>query len=156
MEFSDIKEQHRTLWGEEIFRTLAIGGEYLRILAEHEARGRLLRLQALYLERAGEPTSVATNLTRLAEDLPHLDAPSSPGPRKERSEKNYGEVLSPLFEQHSGFLSGDAPRNRHSPRGEGFRTNQLLKFFREYLEDVRRLVSLIDGLPQQSTLSPRQ
>jgi hypothetical protein len=30
------------------------------------------------------------------------------------------------------------------------------EFFREYLEDVRRLVSLIDGLPQQSILSPLQ
>jgi len=155
MEFSDIKEQHRTLWGEEIFRTLAIGGEYLRILAEHEARGRLLRLQALYLERAGEPPrlrqilldSLKTFLT-LMRHLLRVQGKSGA--------QNYGEVLS-LFEQH--FQVSFPEMRRVIAIRQGVRDwphEPATEFFREYLEDVRRLVSLIDGLPQQSTLSPRQ
>jgi len=155
MEFSDIKEQHRTLWGEEIFRTLAIGGEYLRILAEHEARGRLLRLQALYLERAGEPPrlrqilldSLKTFLT-LMRHLLRVQGKSGA--------QNYGEVLS-LFEQY--FQVSFPEMRRVIAIRQGVRDwphEPATEFFREYLEDVRRLVSLIDGLPQQSTLSPRQ
>lgn len=50
MEFSDIKAQHRVLYGEEVFATLAIDTRHLRYQFEHEARSKLLRLQALYAE----------------------------------------------------------------------------------------------------------
>jgi len=50
MEFHDIKAQHRVLYGEEVFATLAIDRRYLRYQSEHEARGKLLRLRALYAE----------------------------------------------------------------------------------------------------------
>ncbi len=47
MEFHDIKDQHRLLWGEEVFRDLEIDTQHLRFQAEHEARSKLLRLRAL-------------------------------------------------------------------------------------------------------------
>jgi predicted nucleotidyltransferase len=50
MEFHDIKAQHRVLYGEEMFATLALDRRHLRYEAEHEARGKLLRLRALYAE----------------------------------------------------------------------------------------------------------
>ena len=50
MEFHDIKEQHRVLYGEEIFARLEIDSRHLRYQAEHEVRGKLLRLRALYAE----------------------------------------------------------------------------------------------------------
>ena len=155
MEFSDIKEQHRTLWGEEIFRPLAIGGEYVRFLAEHEARGRLLRLQALYLECAGEPPrlrqilldSLKTFLT-LMRHLLRLQGKSGV--------QNYGEVLS-LFEQHFQVSFPEMRCLIAIRQGvKNWPHEPATELFREYLEDVQRLVSLIDVLPQQSTLSPRQ
>src|SRR5262249_20122674 len=50
MEFHDIKAQHRVLYGEEVFATLPINSRHLRYQAEHEARGKLLRLRALYAD----------------------------------------------------------------------------------------------------------
>jgi predicted nucleotidyltransferase len=146
MEYSDIKEQHRTLWGEEIFNTLPIGGEHLRFLAEHEVRSRLLRLQALYLERAGEPPrlrqilldSLKTFLT-LMRHLLRLQGKSGV--------QNYAEVLS-LFEQH--FQVAFPEMHRLIAIRQGLRDwphEPATEFFREYLEDVQRLVALIDGLP---------
>ena len=147
MEFSDIREQHRTLWGEEIFRDLAIGGEHLRFLAEHEARSRLLRLQALYLERAGEPArlrqilldSLKTFLT-LMRHLLRLQGKSGV--------QNYEEVLS-LFEQY--FQASFPEMRRLIAIRLGVRDwshEPATAFFHQYLEDVQRLVALIDGLPQ--------
>ena len=147
MEFSDIKEQHRTLWGEEIFRTLTIDSEHLRFLAEHEARSRMLRLQALYLERAGESSrlrqilldSLKTFLT-LMRHLLRLHGKSGV--------QNYSEVLS-LFEQH--FQVSFPEMRRLIPIRQGIRDwphEPATEFFREYLADVQRLVSLIDKLPQ--------
>ena len=155
MEFSDIKEQHRTLWGEEIFRTLTIGGEHLRFLAEHEVRSRLLRLQALYLERAGEPPrlrqilldSLKTFLT-LMRYLLRLHG--------KNGGQNYGEVLS-LFEQH--FRVSFPEMHRLIAIRQGVRDwphEPATEFFREYLEDVQRFVFLIDELPQQSPPSLQQ
>lgn len=147
MEFSDIKEQHRTLWGDDIFGTLEIGGEHLRFLAEHEVRSRLLRLQALYLERAGEPPrlrqilldSLKTFLT-LMRHLLRLQGKSGA--------QNYGEILS-LFERHFQASFPEVRRliairqgNRDWPH------EPVTEFFRDYLEDIQRFVSLIDRLPQ--------
>jgi len=146
MEFSDIKEQHRVLWGDDMFATLEIGGEYLRFLAEHEARSRLLRLQALYLERAGEPPrlrqilldSLKTFLT-LMRHLLRL--------QRKNGVQNYAEVLS-LFEQHFQAPFPEVRRliairqgNRDWPH------EPVTEFFRKYLEDIQRLVSLIDEMP---------
>src|SRR5262249_38796158 len=50
MEFHDIQAQHRTLYGEDVFAALRIDSRHLRYQAEHEARGKLLRLWALYAE----------------------------------------------------------------------------------------------------------
>jgi len=147
MEYSDIKEQHRTLWGEDVFDLLSIGGEHLRFLAEHEARSRLLRLQALYLERAGEPSrlrqilldSLKTFLT-LMRHLLHLQGKGGG--------QNYAEVLS-LFERH--FQVSFPETRRLIAIREGTRDwphEPVTEFFRGYLEDVQRLVSLIDTLPQ--------
>lgn len=146
MEFSDIKAQHRTLWGEEVFTSLEIGGEHLRFLAEHEARSRLLRLQALYLERAGDPPrlrqilldSLKTFLT-LMRHLLQLQG--------KRGVQNYSEVLS-LFEQH--FQVSFPEVHRLIAIRQGIRDwphEPAAEFFREYLEDIQRFVTLIDKMP---------
>ncbi|MBM4256574.1 MAG: hypothetical protein FJ147_11855 [Deltaproteobacteria bacterium] len=146
MEYLDIKEQHRTLWGEEIFDTLPISGEHLRFLAEHEVRSRLLRLQALYLERADEPPrlrqilldSLKTFLT-LMRHLLRLQGKSEV--------QNYAEVLS-LFEQQFQVSFPEMHRLIAIRRGtRDWPHEPATEFFREYLEDVQRLVSLIETLP---------
>ncbi|MGE0825551.1 MAG: hypothetical protein AB7G75_16890 [Candidatus Binatia bacterium] len=146
MEFYDIKEQHHTLWGEDVFATLNIGNEHLRFLAEHEARSRLLRLQALYFERANDARrlrqilldSLKTFVTLMRHLLRVQGA---------RGAQNHEEVLT-QFERtfHITFP--------HIRRLIAIRRNSLdwphepaTEFFHKYLEDIQSLVHLIDRLP---------
>lgn len=53
LEMLDIQARHRTLAGEELFRNLSIARDAVRLECEREAKGKLVRLRALYLELAG-------------------------------------------------------------------------------------------------------
>ncbi|MCC6847970.1 MAG: hypothetical protein IT294_05665 [Deltaproteobacteria bacterium] len=53
LEMLDIQARHRTLVGAETFRHLAITRAAVRLECEREAKGKLVRLRALYLELAG-------------------------------------------------------------------------------------------------------
>lgn len=50
IEFLEIKEKHRCLWGEDPFTPLEISLANLRHECEHELKGRVLRLRQSYLE----------------------------------------------------------------------------------------------------------
>lgn len=50
IEFLEIKEKHRLLWGEDPFARLEISLSNLRHECEHELKGRVLRLRQSYLE----------------------------------------------------------------------------------------------------------
>jgi hypothetical protein len=53
LELLDIRARHRTLAGAELFDGLIVCAEAVRVECEREAKGKLLRLRALYLELAG-------------------------------------------------------------------------------------------------------
>ena len=50
VEFLDIKENHITLYGEDIFQRLEINQMNLRLQCEQEIKGKLIRLRQSYLE----------------------------------------------------------------------------------------------------------
>ena len=58
MELADIRDQHRVLAGQDVLGGLAVAPEALRRECEREARGKLLRLRALFLETAGRPAAL--------------------------------------------------------------------------------------------------
>jgi hypothetical protein len=53
LEFLDLKARHRVLAGDDFLATLEIPPEAVRHQCEREAKGKLLRLRALYIELAG-------------------------------------------------------------------------------------------------------
>jgi hypothetical protein len=53
LELLDLRERHRTLAGAEMLRDVAVDRECVRAECEREAKGKLLRLRALYVELAG-------------------------------------------------------------------------------------------------------
>lgn len=55
IEFYDMKESHRILWGLDPFERMLIKHEPLRHQLEYELRSKLLALQQKYLEIAGDP-----------------------------------------------------------------------------------------------------
>jgi predicted nucleotidyltransferase len=143
MEFHDIKEQHRLLWGEDVFRDLEIDDRHLRFQAEHEARSKLLRLRALYLECATDQQrlqalildSLKTFLV-LMRNLLRLRGGDGP--------QHYTEVLS-HFEQR---LQCSFPRMHQllaiRVNAKPWPAEELSLFFRDYLAEVQQLVAVID------------
>ena len=53
LEMLDLQARHRTIAGAELFGGLEVARENVRLECEREAKGKLLRLRALYLELAG-------------------------------------------------------------------------------------------------------
>jgi len=150
MEFHDIKAQHRVLYGEEVFATLVIATRHLRYQAEHEARGKLLRLRALYADVGAERPrlealmldSVKTfliimrNFIRLRAGEPHT---------------RYPQVLE-QFEEH---FHAAFPAMRQLIRiklGTEAWPKDIDATFSAYLTEVERLVDLVDqALPDPET-----
>ncbi|MBI4396644.1 MAG: nucleotidyltransferase domain-containing protein [Elusimicrobia bacterium] len=55
MEFSDIRDSHKILFGQDPFQGLAIDDHFLRLELEHELKGKWLQLRERYLLAAGNP-----------------------------------------------------------------------------------------------------
>lgn len=147
MEFHDIKEQHRVLWGEDVFQNLDIDPHRLRFQAEHEARSKLLRLRALFLQHADDPSRLRIILVDsikafliLMRNVIRLHG------RGHIS--TYAEVLK-QFEQHFR-LTLPCFRQLLAIRAGSqawFAASPVVDFFRDYLVEVQKLVEVIDHLP---------
>ncbi len=146
MEFHDIKEQHRLLWGEDVFRDLEIDTRHLRFKAEHEARSKLLRLRALYLECAGDQPRLRTlvldslkTFLILMRNLIRL--------RGETGLLTHVDVLD-QFEQH---FQHPFPRIRQlimiRAGQQQWPGMPIADFFRDYLAEVQQTIAVIDLLP---------
>jgi hypothetical protein len=144
MEFHDIKAQHRVLFGEEVFASMSIDGRHLRYQAEHEARGKLLRLRTLYAEVGADRKrlealmldSVKTFLI-IMRNLIRL--------RAGEAHTRYLQVLD-QFEEH--FVER-FPTTRHVIRvklGMDRWSDGIDAAFSAYLGEVEQLVDLIDRL----------
>jgi predicted nucleotidyltransferase len=152
MEFYDLLEQHRVLWGEEVLTSLAVDPHHLRFQAEYEARSKLLRLQALYLECAGDRKRLQVlmldslktflilmrNLLRMAGAnglLTHADV-------LQRCEQHF-QCEFPRMHNLMAIREG-TQRWPHQSNTD---------FFRDYLTEVRHLVGLIDRFVVNASLS---
>jgi hypothetical protein len=58
LEMLDIQARHRTLAGADLFTGLVAAPEAVRLECEREAKGKLVRLRALYLELAGSTVEI--------------------------------------------------------------------------------------------------
>jgi hypothetical protein len=148
MEFHDIKEQHRVLYGEEVFATLAIDGRHLRYQAEHEARGKLLRLRTLYAEVGADRKRLealmldsAKTFVTIMRNFVRL--------RRGESRTRYLQVIDE-FERH---FEQTFPAIRHLIQvklGMQRWADGIEDTFRSYLDEVERLIDLIDRmLPEE-------
>lgn len=64
LEFSDMKEQHRLLAGEDLLASLAVDSHHLRSELERELKGKLLRLRGSYAASAGDARRLRELLSR--------------------------------------------------------------------------------------------
>lgn len=58
LEILDLQARHRVLAGDDLFSGLVVSPDALRLECEREAKGKLVRLRALYLELAGSTVEI--------------------------------------------------------------------------------------------------
>lgn len=87
VEFLDIKENHVLIYGQDMFSSLDIHTEHLRLFCEQQVKGRLIRIRQAYLEVGLRPEAVSAmlkdslsslipifrNLIRLKGQAPRVD-----------------------------------------------------------------------------------
>jgi len=137
LELLDIRARHRTLAGADVFANVAVDHEAVRAECEREAKGKLLRLRALYVELAGSPGElqalmvdsrktflhVIRGLLHLRDEPWHGDAATA----LRTFEARYGVAL-PVMAQLGATASGGAVEER----------------FGAYLGEVETLAEIAD------------
>jgi predicted nucleotidyltransferase len=144
MEFDDARRAHRTLFGPDVLTGFQVDRAQLRRQCEQEARGKLLRLRALYLDAAARPgalerllvDSLKTFLVILRHVL-HLRGDDAP--------YAYGDVLAA-----GEHLLGPLPAFRrvleHRRGTARLASRELRAEFSRYLGDAERIVAAVDAL----------
>jgi len=144
MELDDIRRQHRVLAGRDVFATLTLDRAALRRECEQEARAKLFRLRALFLETAASPRALerlmVDSLKSFLVVLRHLlglrgdDAPFAYADVLAAGEALLGPL--PTMRRLLEHRSGHGRLDRRVLRGE----------FAAYLAEIERLVAAIDAL----------
>jgi hypothetical protein len=146
MEFHDIQGQHRLLWGTDVFQEFTIDSRHLRFQAEHEARSKLLRLRAMYLECAEDPPRLRALLLDssktfliLMRNLIRLHG--------QAGLLTYEEVLNHFERQF--LLTFPCLRQLMALRTgrQTWPARPLAELFRDYLLEVQQIIGVIDHLP---------
>jgi predicted nucleotidyltransferase len=142
VELDEIRRRHRLLLGDDLFARLTVDPAALRLECEREARGKLLRLRALFLCVADRPDEVAelmhqslkTFLTLLRHYL-RL--------RGESGEGTYADVLAGA----EGALGPLPTMHRVLAHRLGDEHPAALRAgFPGYLLEVERIVAALDAL----------
>ena len=144
MELDDIRRQHRLLAGTDVLTAVTVDPAAVRRQCEKEARGKLLRLRALYLATAGAPSALERlmlqSLKSMLIFLRHLMRLQGhdPGTSYRDVLAKGQEVLGPL-PLMGRLLDHREGVTRLVPRA-------LRLEFREYLGEVERIVDALDTL----------
>ena len=144
MEMDDARRAHRTLAGPDLLSGLRVDRAQLRRQCEQEARGKLLRLRALYIDAAARPAalerllveSLKTFLVILRHVL-HLRGDDGPFA--------YADVLA-TGERLIGPLPAFRRVLEHRRGTTRIASRELRSEFARYLGDAERVVSAVDAL----------
>jgi predicted nucleotidyltransferase len=143
MEFLDMKENHKLVYGEDILSGLDISPNNLRLQCEQEIKGKMIRLRQIFLEVSGDPAKlhpvmvdslssmvvIMRNLLRLKGLTPPIKKEAVIG----EVEINLGVSLKATREVYRWKRDKVKP-----PKGE------VLELYRNYLSEVERLGEVVD------------
>jgi len=145
IEFLDMQERHRTLWGPDLLADLHVGRGNLRFQCEQELRGKLLKLCQSYVESAHTPTELerilavaVPSIVVLARTLLRLGGEDPSGGTDtvlERTQARFGAFTTSLRRAYQ------LKRGGIRLAGSGLET-----LYHEVLEEVQGLVRVVDGL----------
>jgi predicted nucleotidyltransferase len=146
IEFLDMQEHHRVLFGPDLLAELRIDRANLRLQCEQEVKGKLLRLRQTYVESAASPAAleqvlmaVVSSGVVLARTLLRLGGEDARGDAEvvfTRAEARFG-IATPGLRRAWQVKQGQA-------RVAGSALDQL---YQDVLEAFQDLARVVDGLP---------
>lgn len=146
IEFLEMKERHRLLWGEDLLEELEISRENLRLQCEQELKGKWLKLRQVYLETEGNSKRLRKLMIG---SLRSFGVVLSALLRLKGFEVPPQEFLEVVAQVEEAFnLELLAFREVYQLK-QGFRSldrAELNKLFSRYLAEVRRLAQAADAL----------
>ncbi|OQX95683.1 hypothetical protein B6I21_04200 [candidate division KSB1 bacterium 4572_119] len=145
IEFWDMRENHKVIFGEDVFSGIEISPEYLRLQAERELRGKLIQLRENYLNTAGDPkkvkhllnislSSFATIFSALLK-LKEIKSPASRTDIFKNTAKEFNLDYS-IFEKVIKIKENDLKMNK----------SELLQLIEKYIEEISKLIKIVDEL----------
>lgn len=149
MEFHDMQEHRRVLFGEDVIAPLVIDGSFYRAQVEHELRAKQIRLR----QKAAEVLSDSDRLLRLMTDsvstfcvlARHVLILGGNQPRWKKSEvvKALEDALVLALPAFNEILAIRA-KSRQKPKPDSG------ALFTRYLKEIEALVRFVDTLPDRA------
>ena len=144
MELADLAREHRVLAGRDVLANIQVDPAALRRECEQDARGKLLRLRALYLETAGKPAALERVMVESLKSfliiLRHLLSL-----RDGQRVSGYEDVLR-AGEAVVGPLAVMRKLFHHRTGRAAIPARELRAEFGRYLDEVERIVARLDRL----------
>ena len=146
IEFLDMQERHRALWGPDLFAGLEIQRANLRLQCEQELRGKLMKLRQSYVESVRAPTDLeriltvaASSIVVLVRTLLRLGGGDPSGG---------GDAVLERAQARFGVSTASLRKGWQLKRGEiRLAGSDLEALYRDVLEEVQGLVKVVDELP---------
>jgi hypothetical protein len=145
MEFHDMQEHRRVLYGKDVIADLVIDRSFYRAQVEHELRAKLIRLR----QKAAEVLANADRLTKLMTDSVstfcvlgrHALILSGAPPKWKKAEivAALEDALRMSFAATNHVLAIRAANPAKAPQDAG-------SIFTSYLKEMNSLVQFVDGL----------
>jgi hypothetical protein len=145
MEYADILERHKILYGESPFDGIRVDPRDLRLQLEHEAMGKLLRLRQGILASGGdnrlEAELLAASLSTIMVIFRSMARLQGETPPKDNL------ALAHSVARHAGFDSAPFERVVRHVRGEQtIATGEVRSVVAGYLAGMEKLVAHLDRL----------
>jgi hypothetical protein len=144
MEFLDMKQRYRLLFGQDFLQGIELDLEHLRFQCEQELKGKMLKLRQLYLEKSDSEKQLGTLLVKSISSFTvhframlHLKGTSPP------------HSVEDIFVSISQFgLSTEAIRNVYRLRLGAITLGlaELNLLFRDYLHEIQAAVNFVDKI----------
>ena len=145
IEFSEIKEQHKVVFGEDIFKDLDIPLKDVRLLCEQQVKGKLLHLRQAYLDVGSNPSVLKNLLLSALSDLVPVfrQLIILKGQKPAQQKEEMLEQLAKIFSlDMASFLAVYHDKNRKVP----ISSNQVEAHLQNFLNQLENLSRHMDLL----------